>query len=413
MKTASQMDSLSDKLKKLGVRQGTQDLKPSPRRTTFPIEDLIPGNFIHAKAGSIYLVENKYPRQHQHGTTNLELSGSLRIIAEWAGHPEIAVTRPEEIAFLDTETSGLSGGTGTFAFMVGVGLYQEGSFHIEQFFMGDPLDEPALLLAIEEYLAPCKVLVTYNGKSFDVPILNSRYILHGWHSPLSNLLQLDLLHLARKLWRFRLPRRSLSDIETQILKTMRTEEEVPGWMIPQMYFDYLRSRDARPMKRVFYHNEIDVLSLAALLNHSSLLIEELHEQYVQPIDRYSIARLYEDLGHQETAINIYWECIQDDLPEEFHLDAIQHLSFIFKRRQDYLNAVELWEKAAAKEQVYAFIELAKYYEHTSKDYAQALHWTETAINLVKSPDFPVHQRYPWVNDLEHRYQRLNNKLKRA
>jgi uncharacterized protein len=277
--------------------------------------------------------------------------------------------------------------------------------------MGDPLDEPALLLAIEDYLARCKILVTYNGKSFDVPLLNSRYILQGWQSPMRNLMQIDLLHLARKLWRYRLPSRSLGDIESQILKASRTEDEVPGWMIPQIYFDYLRSRDARPLQRVFYHNKIDVLSMAALLNHATLLIEQFNEQSLQPIDRYSIARLYEDLGHIETAINIYRECIQADLPEDLHLDSIQHLSFIFKRREDYPNAVELWENAASKAQVYAFIELAKYYEHTIRDYSQAMHWTETAINLIKSPDYPTYQRHIWINELEHRYNRLENKIK--
>lgn len=406
------MESLSDKLKLLGLRRGTKELKPPNPRTKYPIEDLIPGHFIHSNNGRVYIVEKLYPHQHLHGITNLELSSSLSIIAEFAGHPGFTENKPEEIAFLDTETSGLAGGTGTFAFMIGVGVYTDGGLHIRQFFMGDPLDETTLLLELEEFLAPCKVLVTYNGKSFDVPLLNSRYILQGWQSPLTNFVQIDLLHLARKLWRYRLPSRSLGNIETQILKASRTEEEVPGWMIPQMYFDFLRSGDGRPMKRVFYHNEIDVLSMAALLNHSTSLIAQLSEHDTPAIDRYSIARLYEDLGYLETAINIYWECIQSDLPEEFHLDTIQHLSFIYKRQEDYMHAIELWEQAASKEQIYAFVELAKYYEHTQRDYSQAMHWTVKAIDLVKSPEYPAHQYYLWVNELEHRHNRLKIKLNR-
>jgi hypothetical protein len=277
--------------------------------------------------------------------------------------------------------------------------------------MGDPLEEPALLLSLEEYLAPCNTLVTYNGKSFDAPLLNTRYILQGWQSPLRNMLQIDLLHLARKLWKNRLPSRSLGDIETQILRAFRTEEEVPGWMIPQIYFDYLRSKDARPMRRVFYHNEMDVIAMAALLNHTAHLFEHLNaKQDLHTVDRYSIGRIYEDLGHTEIAINIYQECLQGDLPEEIYLEAIQRLSFIFKRLDDYLRAVDLWEKAATKDQIYAFIELAKYYEHTLRDYSQAMSWTESAIKIVQSNDFPLYQRSLWKFELEHRYARLVDKM---
>jgi uncharacterized protein len=122
------VDSLSDKLKMLGVHRGTQDLKPSQPRTTFPVEDVLPGRFIQTTAGSVYLVEEKYNFQHLHGTTSLEFNGSLKIIAEWAGYPEIAEHNEGAIVFLDTETSGLAGGTGTFAFMVGLGTYHEDRF---------------------------------------------------------------------------------------------------------------------------------------------------------------------------------------------------------------------------------------------------------------------------------------------
>jgi hypothetical protein len=225
------------------------------------------------------------------------------------------------------------------------------------------------------------------------------------------MLQIDLLHLARKLWKNRLPRRSLGDIETQILRAFRTEEEVPGWMIPQIYFDYLRSKDARPMRRVFYHNEMDVIAMAALLNHTAHLFEHLNaKQDLNTVDRYSIGRIYEDLGHTEIAINIYQECLLGELPEEIYLEAIQRLSFIFKRLDDYLLAVDLWEKAARKDQIYAFIELAKYYEHTLRDYSQAMYWTESAIKIVKSNDFPIYQQSIWEFELEHRYARLVNKM---
>lgn len=406
------VEALSDKLKLLGVNIGTEDLKTSKSQSTFPVEDVVAGRFIHTASGSIYYVEKYYPRQYLHGDYSLEMKASLKTIAEWAGHPGGSGRSEEFIVFLDTETSGLAGGTGTFAFMVGMGRYVDEGFQVGQFFMGDPLEEPALLLAIEEYLAPYEVLVTFNGKSFDVPLLNARYVLQGWKSPLIDLLQIDLLHLARKLWRYRLPSRTLGNLEAQILNANRTEEEVPGWMIPQMYFDYLGSRDARPLKRIFYHNEMDVLSMAALLKHTTSLIENIGSgDDLSLIDRFAIARLYEDLGHHLVTINLYKECLQGDLPEEIHLEAIQRLSFLYKRSGNYTHAVRLWEDAATKEQIYAFIELAKYNEHTLRDYSQAMYWTESAIEIINGLDYPEHERHVWSFDLNHRYKRLMNKLK--
>jgi uncharacterized protein YprB with RNaseH-like and TPR domain len=406
------MDGISEKLKLLGVNIGTEDLKTSKPQSTFPVEDVVSGRFIHTASGSIYFVEKYYPRHYLHGDFSLDINAPLKMITEWAGHPGSAEHGQESIVFLDTETSGLAGGTGTFAFMVGLGRYVDEGFQVGQFFMGDPLEESALLLAIEEYLAPYEVLVTFNGKSFDVPLLNTRYILQGWKSPLIDLFQIDLLHLARKLWRYRLPSRTLGDLEAQILNAKRTEDEVPGWMIPQMYFDYLRSRDARPLQRIFYHNEIDVLSMAALLKHTTYLIENIDRGDDLPsLDRYAIARLYEDLGHKQTAIKIYTECLQVELPEEAHLETIKRLSFVYKRLGNFMHAVELWEEAAAKGQIYAFIELAKYNEHTLRDYSEAKYWTESAINIIKAPEFPEHQRHVWLFELDHRYNRLMNKLK--
>lgn len=405
------MEALSDKLKLLGINKGAEDLKTSKPQRTYPVEDVVAGRFIHTKSGSIYFVEKHYPRQYLHGDFSLNIEAPMKMITEWAGHPGSAEQGEKSIVFLDTETSGLAGGTGTFAFMVGLGRYVDEGFQVGQFFMGDPLEESALLLAIEKYLAPYEVLVTFNGKSFDVPLLNTRYVLQGWKSPLIDLLQIDLLHLARKLWRFRLPSRTLGDLEAQILKANRTEDEVPGWMIPQMYFDYLRSRDARPLQRIFYHNEMDVLSMAALLKHTTNLIENIDRgDDLPPLDRYAIARLYEDLGHQHVAINIYKDCLQGELPQDAHLETIKRLSFVYKRLGDYMNAVELWEVAAAEDQIYAFIELAKYNEHKLQDYSQAMYWTESAINIINAPEHPDHQRYVWFYELDHRYKRLANKL---
>jgi uncharacterized protein YprB with RNaseH-like and TPR domain len=404
------MPSLSERLKSLGVKVGAQDMHASHTRSSWPIEDVIAGRFQDTSGGPAFLVEEVYPQDYIHGTTKLGLQFQPNIIAAWAGNPAIATHDSSAFAFLDTETSGLAGGTGTFAFMVGAGRYTRQGFQIVQFFMRDPLEEPAMLLALEEFLAPCQSLVTFNGKSFDVPLLNTRYILQGWKPPFNELAHIDLLHLSRRLWRDRLPSRTLSNLEVHILGAQRSEEEVPGWMIPQIYFEYLRDGDARPLKRVFYHNAIDVISMAALLNHTTSLLEDpTNFPAIETLELAATARLYEELEQTSRAIQLYQQCLISDPPADLFLDTAQRLALIFKRQGDYHAAIPIWEAAAEAGGIYAFEELAKYYEHYTRDYPQAIHWTQSALEYLLTPDCQALSIQQWQGELAHRLERLRRK----
>jgi uncharacterized protein YprB with RNaseH-like and TPR domain len=405
------MPTLSERLKALGVQVGTKDL-PSPRQgTTHPVEDVTPGRFLDTSSGRTYLIEQLYPLDFLQGQVSLRISRALTTIAEWAGSPEIAKQPPESLLFLDTETSGLAGGTGTFAFLVGAARYRPEGLQLAQFFMRDPLEEGALLLALEDFIAPCQTVVSFNGKAFDVPLLNTRYILQGWKSPFKDLNHIDLLHLSRRLWRDRLPSRTLSNLEVQILHTSRTDEEIPGWMIPQMYFDYLRDGDARPMKRVFYHNAMDVISLAALLNHTSSLLESPFTQpAIEYIDLAAVARLFDDLGHLRRATELYEACLKAPLPDEVFHDSLLRLSFLHKRNDNYAAAIPLWEQAASQRRLFAYEELAKYYEHHAQDLHAALQWTEKALDFLDQADLPSSEAGVWKSEFQHRLERLQNKL---
>jgi uncharacterized protein YprB with RNaseH-like and TPR domain len=403
--------SLSEKLKSLGVRIGARDLPPPRPRKPYPIERVVPGCFWETPHGEVYVVEERHPLEHRHGCATLQVTVPLHVIAEWAREPRLADAELDTFAFLDTETTGLAGGTGTFAFMVGVGRYDGQEFHLAQFFMRDPVEEPALLAALTEFLQPCQALVTFNGKGFDVPLLNARYITNGEESPLTSLAHLDLLLLARRLWRPRLPSRALGYLEEHILGLTRAEEDVPGWVIPSLYFGYLRSGDARSMKSVFYHNAVDVLSLAALLSHvADLLDDPLGETVVHGLDLVAMGRIYENLGRLEKAAPLYERGLAHQLPEEMYWKAVRWLSFVQKRRDNLLAAVELWREAACNGQIYAHVELAKFYEHQQRDYSEAAQWTQAAIALVNTSDFPRHECRRWLADLEHRLARLHRKL---
>ncbi len=405
------MPDLSERLKALGVKVGAQSLPLAAPRQDYPISQVVPGREIESKAGSTFITEQFFPTDYQHGAAGLALTASLEVLARWANAPAVASLPPQAFAFLDTETSGLAGGTGTYAFLVGLGRYEAEGFRLVQFFMRDPTEEPAMLLTLEEFLAPCHALVTFNGKSFDAPLLNTRYTLQGWRSPLRDLEHVDLLHLARRLWRDRLPSRTLGSLEVQILNAIRTTEEVPGWMIPEMYFDYLRTGDARPMKNVLYHNQMDVVSMAALLRHTAaLLADPLQHPTLDTTDLAALARLYEDLGDEDQAVHLYLTSLERGMDEPLFWDTLQRLSFLYKRRGEYDQAVPLWEKAARHGLLYAHEELAKFFEHIQHDPTQALTWTQAALSLLESPAFSRLERQTWQPELLHRQQRLEHKL---
>jgi tetratricopeptide (TPR) repeat protein len=219
------------------------------------------------------------------------------------------------------------------------------------------------------------------------------------------------LHLARRLWRDRLPSRTLANLEVQILHASRTDEEIPGWMIPQMYFDYLRDGDARPLKRVFYHNAMDVVSLAALLNHTSAMLEHPSAQPLSEyIDLAAVARLLEELGHTDQAVELYETCLNAELPEEIHNDTLYRLALLHKHNNNYQAAIPLWEQAVARRKIYAYEELAKYFEHHALDLEAALKWTQEALGFIDKSDLPKADIRQWKLEFKHRLQRLQRKI---
>jgi hypothetical protein len=313
-------------------------------------------------------------------------------------------------AFLDTETSGLMGGTGTYAFMVGIARFMDGQFVLRQFFMRDPAEEPAMLEAIAGFLAPAQALVTFNGKAFDAPLLATRYRLNDIPVPHKDYAHLDLLPLARRLWRDRLESRALKYLERHILGLRRSIEEVEGYEVPWLYFDYLKSGDARPLAGVFYHNAMDVVAMAALLTHLNEMLEHPYDGRVEHgLDFIALGKLFEDLGHREEAARLFERGLELDLTESDFGVAVKRLSILQKRRGDYSEALRLWEAAAANGHIYAHIEMAKYYEHKCRDVKTALKWTRSALEHVQQGDLPAYMQKYWLGEIAHRLERLERK----
>jgi len=408
------MESLRDKLKSLGVQIGTNHIqKPERRADTFPVESVINGKFRETRFGSTFVVEKDFPVGFHHGIVELCKIQDYDLVAQWAKSNLLSAQDYQNILFLDAETSGLAGGAGTFAFMIGLGHFTSNGFKLIQLFLRDPAEEKAFLVVLDQILSSFKVIVTFNGKSFDVPLMTSRYVLQKHPVPFKDKEHIDLLHLARRIWKNRLTSRTLGNLEIEILNLERTREEVPGWMVPELYVDYLRTRDARPLAGVFYHNEIDILSLAALLNfQSQILNNPLESDSTVSLDCIAIARIYEELGYLEKAVNLYQHSIDLGLSVEFLIDTLNRYAKIYKRSGDWDAAKTLWESAAVYNDIESCIELAKYHEHLCHDPSTALLWTNLANELLSND---INRQTNEINQyaLEKRQQRLENKVQNS
>jgi uncharacterized protein YprB with RNaseH-like and TPR domain len=484
------MPSLSDKLKSLGIKVGATDLPKAAPVHRYEIDSVVTGAYHPTPAGETFVAEQTFDAEYRHGHAAIQPGVPFEALAAWAREPRFRELPLEAYAFLDTETSGLAGGTGTYAFLVGVGRFmspdsetdkrmgtdsstdfeadkrigtdlvaysvadsrtETGSstdsvadlrieadsstdkrmvFRLQQFFMRDPAEEAALLEGLAEFLAPCQALVTFNGKGFDAPLLITRYSLHNIPCPFGDFAHLDLLPLARRLWRDRLPSRALKYLEENVLSAPRTTEEVPGYEIPYLYFDYLHTGDARPLKGVFYHNTMDVVAMAALLSHVAAILDDPFSELVEHgLDVVALAKFFEDLGQWERAARLFERGLEMDpstglrrersgersgqaLPEADFWLALERLSRLQKRRGDLETAVRLWERAAAQGHIYAHVELAKYHEHQRRDYPEALKWAHSAVELVGTLDIPRYMYNHWMEELEHRKKRLDGKLRK-
>jgi uncharacterized protein YprB with RNaseH-like and TPR domain len=404
-------ESLSKQLKALGVEWGKDRRPAQPRQVKYPIEAVVPGRFWEVIDGEVFCHEEHYPKDHLHGSRPIWPRDPIQTLCQWAKADSLTQADLGNFIFLDTETSGLAGGTGTYAFEIGVGRFTDEGFYLAQFFMRHPGEEAALLAALSEFVDGLQAVVTYNGKSFDIPLLNTRYTMMGISSPFEAVDHFDLLPLARRLWRIRLASRTLANVESHILGVRRGEQEVPGYMIPELYFEYLRTQDARPLGGVFYHNAIDILSLAGLFSHMAYLLHEPYANAVtHPEDVVALAWFFEAMGDIAQAQKLYQKALTSDMPEDLYWDTIERYSFLLKRQDAWEKAISLWELAAKNNALYAIEELAKYFEHRAKNLVTAKEWTLKGIKILQEQHLPAYEHYQWQEKLRYRLDRLERRL---
>ena len=402
-------ETLAEKLKAMGMQLGGEQLPKTPQRKPVPIDQVVNGTYQETIFGPVFCLQETFPLDHVHGNIKLNAYNSIRVLSEWARCPEIDDSQLRNLVFLDTETTGLSGGTGTMAFMVGVGRYTDEGFVLAQYFLKNPSEEPALLAGLSQFVDSLSAVVTYNGKSFDMPLLQTRYIMHRLSTPFVNIAHFDLLTLARRIWRERLESCTLGNIEHQVLGVTRSNEEVPGYLVPEIYATYLRTGDARPIQGIFYHNAIDILSLAALFVHATQILELPTSTKTQNgIDIASIARLFQAMGKTDIASALYAESTQHDLPASLLARTLMDQAGIHKKQGNFDEAIVLWQKAVAFDRLDACEELAKYEEHQQRDFLKAMNWVLKAFSL--SEKLNETERYSWHQRLVYRQERLTRKI---
>lgn len=401
---------LRDQLARLGLQKGTTGFQQTPRREAWEIHRLIEGEIVHTSRGSFFLAEKRYPLDHRHGLSHLEevLGVDQSALKELLRDALGTGFDLRQAVFVDTETTGLAGGTGTYAFLVGLGFFEGDYFRVLQFFMRDYHEEPALLHHLRETFQDTPALVTFNGRTFDVPLLHTRCITARLEPIWTGIPHLDLLPPSRRLWRTRLRSCSLSSLEQNVLGVQRTSEDVPGWQIPAMYFRYVQTGDAREMERVLYHNAQDILSMVTL---SHLLCKTLTgDPAANCLDAFSLARWLEERGDWEKAGALYHAALAGPLPPEERRQTLWRLSLLLKRQGQYEEARPLWESLVTDRilGLAALEELAKSEEWHAGDLEQASRWTEQGLEWARQ-ELRGSRLCQAEADLQHRLQRLRRK----
>ncbi len=319
--------------------------------------------------------------------------------------------------FLDTETTGLMGGTGTYPFLVGLAWWDGGGLEVEQLFMREYNEERSVLAAIAERLAERPVLVTFNGKSFDWPLLETRFRMARRIALPKPQAHLDFLHPARNLWRLRLGSAKLSHLERHVLAWDRGADLVSN-MIPKMYFDYVRWGRPDGLVPVFQHNQMDLRGLAGLADRVLTLLSEEDSGSNDGLELFGASRICERRGHAKRARRLYTRSLAASLPAQTDRLARQALARLAKREGDLESACNVWRSALgnSREGYDAYEQLAIHFEHRERDPGKALEIVGLALAELRransdgmiGPNFFRQREAQFL----HRLQRLESKTSR-
>lgn len=363
----------------------------------------LPYGFIESTPnGSHYVVRAAFPDDHFHGKVGLGRfsSADLGRLMSLMQEAPCAATH-EQVLFLDTETTGIQGGTGMCPFLVGVGYFEGHEFQMVQYFIRDFDEEPAMLHSLGELLKRFRLVITYNGAAFDVPLLETRFTLARQENPFAGMAHFDMLFPARRLWRNGHGSCRLAALERELLSFLRGNDDVPGAMIPRVYFDYLQHQHSPLLNGVFTHNVHDVVSLAALTIHACDRVTSEPAPLDEPLDLYSLAHLLDDSTEWRRSIDLYEMAQAGDLSEPFRSKTLEALSVLYRRVGDLDRSFSVCTKLMAEEEfsLIGYEGAAIYFERTRGDVESALCVVEEGLRKLeqaadrKRPKIILHARW--------------------
>ncbi|MCM3629972.1 ribonuclease H-like domain-containing protein [Paenibacillus glycanilyticus] len=344
---------------------------------------------LHNEGGSFLMRRLVYPAQHKHGIHCIgELPGAVSGLSAFHETPVDA----EQLLYLDLETTGLGVGTGNVPFMVGLAYWSGGELIVEQAVIRHPAEERAMLYYLNGKLGSYRYLVSYNGKTFDWPVMQTRFIMNGYNRKLWEPLHLDFLHPSRSIWKNTLASLRLSHVEEERLGIERIDD-VPGSLAPQLYFQFLADGNPEPLRGVYQHNEIDMLSLVCLsIRFGHLLNGTVEGGFRLPMPEESEELIrtglwLEKMGHADRAECMFEAALASNRTAASTLNMLAARD---KKAGNWQRAVLLWQKALVQSVQYgtagmnASVELAMYFEHKLKDYDSALSYVTEALELALS-----------------------------
>ncbi len=392
------------------VNERYAHLPPRPREIAQkPRKQALSGSEVVTKEGKHWERETFYPAHHLHGQADVGALADLpHDVLDAISEGSVPALPPSKWAFLDIETTGFRGDSDTCAFLVGVGRIAPDGFRVRQFFMRDFEEEASLLTALAQHLDTFRVMITYNGRTFDKPVLETRCAENYVPTPFERLTHhVDLLHGARRLWKLRYESCRLVELENRVLGYERVED-VNGWMIPHLYYEYVESpldpHRWDPMMPIFEHNNLDILSLACLTGIVPQVFRNPAECTLRHgAELLGIARWVAQTGDPAEARALMVRAVDAGMSDDLTFRALWEIAAHDRKQGDHERALAGWRDLAQCRNAYrvrALEELAKHYEHRAKDLAQALEHVRTALTHEDSLE------------LRRREQRLLSKLAR-
>ena len=366
--------SISDQLSFLKDRtHGEEFIRSRPAHP----QNLPEGRVEENVHGSHYVIREDFDGDHYHGNIRMGrlCDEDLATLLDLARCKHDGLER-DRIIFLDTETTGIQGGAGMCPFLIGVGFFRGDDFHVVQYFIRDFDEEPSMLLALGQMLKEFDLIVTYNGKTFDLPLVDNRFILSRMEKPFGHMSHFDLLFTARRLWRNGHGSCRLTALEHKLLQFIRGPD-IHGSMIPRAYFDYLNHFDATPLRSVFSHNVYDILSLAGLTIHACDRVVTEPAPLDDALDVYSLGKIFDRVRNRPKSIECYELALRSALPTPLRVRALERLSILYRRVGEHGRSLETC-KRLMNHPAFSLIG----YEGAAIHYSRHAHDTVSALRVV-------------------------------